>query len=228
MFTEGDLLGLAGVYGYVFSVVGVSYLLRNRVSNPRKVVHILTGGIVFFWWSFDSRLIMAGLAAFPFVILLLLATPRSPVRFLLESPLGQRSSEGHPYGLVMYAISWTIIAYVLFGDLIAASIGIASMAFGDGMGELIGRKFGRHKYAPRRSLEGTLAVLLATFVGVLALIWFYSDVISYSGGTVPDTPLLFAAALGGFVASLEGITPGSIDNLVIPLVVALFLHGLGV
>ncbi len=226
--TEGDILGLAGVYGYVLSVVLLSYLLRNKISNPRKLVHILTGGIVFFWWSFDTRLIMAGLAAFPFIPLLLLATPRSPIAFLRDGPLGSRTSEGHPYGLVMYAVSWTILAYLLFDDLFAASVAVASMSFGDGMGEMIGKRYGKHRYAAHRSLEGSIAVFLATLVCILVLIWFYFDLISYSGGNAPHAPLLFAAAIAGFVTFLEAITPGAVDNLVIPLAVGAFLHGLGV
>ena len=225
--TQGDLLGLAGVYGYVACVVLISWLLKGRVKNPRKIVHVLVGGIVFFWWSFDSRLIMAGLAAFPFVPILLLATPRSPVRFLRESVLGARSAEGHSYGLVMYAISWTIIAYALFDDLYAASIAVAAMSFGDGMGELVGRRFGRLKYMPHRTFEGSFAVFATTFVSVLVITWFYFDVVGVSGSTAPAVLLPFALAVGGFVAFLEAITPGSIDNLVIPLVTAGFLHTLG-
>jgi phytol kinase len=228
LLTQGDILGLVGVYGYVLSIVALSYLLRYKVSNARKLVHILTGGIVFFWWSFDTRLIMAGLAAFPFVPLLLLATPKSPVEFLRKSPLGMRSTEGHPYGLVMYAISWTIIAYVLFDDLVAASIAIAAMSFGDGMGELIGRRYGNHRYSSNRSFEGSLAVFMATAVCVLVLFWFYWDFISYAGGTVPTAPLLFALSIAGFVACIEAVTPGSVDNLVIPLVAAGLLHAMGV
>lgn len=216
------------MYGYVVSVVIVSWAFRNRVRNPRKIVHILVGGIVFFWWSFDSRLIMAGLAAFPFVPLLLLACPRSPVDFLKNSPLGARSSEGHPYGLVFYAISWTMIAYFLFDDLYAASIAIAAMSFGDGMGELVGRKVGRLTYLPNRTVEGSVAVFIATSVSILALTWFYFDVIGYSGSTVPALVVPFALVVGGFVASLEAITPGSVDNLVIPLACAGFLHIVGV
>jgi dolichol kinase len=226
--TQGDLLGLAGVYGYVACVVLISWLLRERVKNPRKIVHILVGGIVFFWWSFDTRLIMAGLAAFPFVPILLLATPRSPVRFLRESVLGARSSEGHAYGLVMYAVSWTIIAYALFDDLYAASIAIAAMSFGDGMGELVGRRFGRVRYMPHRTLEGSLAVFGTTFASVLVLTWFYFDVVGVSGSTAPAFLLPFALAVGGLVAFMEAITPGEFDNLVIPLVTAGFLHTLGV
>ncbi|MBU0685534.1 MAG: phosphatidate cytidylyltransferase [Thermoplasmatota archaeon] len=226
--TEGDLLGLLGVYGYVLAVVVISWLLRDKMSNARKLVHILTGGIVFFWWNFDSAAVMAGLAALPFVLLLLLATPRSPVAFLRKSPLGQRSSEGHPYGLVFYAISWTMIAYLLFDDLFAASIAIAAMSFGDGMGELVGRRYGKIRYLPHRTLEGSLAVFLATLVSTLVISWFYFGLIDYSGGTQPKLLVLFAFAVAGLVAFLEAVTPGAVDNLVLPLFVAGWLHMMGV
>lgn len=226
--TEGDLLGLAGVYGYVICIIVVSWALKGRMLNPRKIVHIFVGGIVFFWWSFDSRLIMAGLAAFPFVPILLLATPKSPVSFLRNSALGARSSEGHPYGLVFYAISWTMIAYFLFEDLYVASIAIAAMSFGDGMGEFVGRRFGKMKYMPNRTVEGSAAVMLTTTISILVLTWFYFDVIGYAGSTLPALLLPFALAVGGFVTLLEALTPGSVDNLVIPLVCGGFLHILGV
>lgn len=226
--TEGDLLGLLGVYGYVISVVLISWALKDHSRNPRKIVHILVGGIVFFWWSFDSKLIMAGLAALPFVPILLLACPKSPVSFLKDSPLGARSSEGHPYGLVLYAISWTIIAYFLFEDLYAASIAIAAMSFGDGMGELVGRRFGRRAYMPNRTVEGSVAVFLATSLSIIALTWFYFDVIGYAGSTIPALLLPFAFAVGGLVTFIEAATPGSIDNLVLPLVCGGSLHIMGV
>ena len=151
MLTQGDILGLLGVYGYVTCVIVLSHLLRNRLHNARKLVHILTGGIVFFWWSFDTPWVMAGLAALPFVPILLLMTPISPIKKLRESSLGEISSGGHPYGLVLYAISWTVIAFFLFDDLFAASIAIAAMSFGDGAGELIGRRYGKREYVPSRN-----------------------------------------------------------------------------
>jgi len=228
MFSQGDLLGLAGVYGYVLAVVIISWSVRKRFSNPRKVVHVLTGGIVFFWWSFDSSFVMAGLAALPFVPLLLLATPKSPIKALRNSPLGLSSSEGHPYGLVLYAVSWTVIAYFLFGDLFAASIAIVAMSFGDGMGGAIGERFGRLRYSPHRTVEGSIAVFSATAVSIVVLAWFYFSVIGYSGSTAPYLLAPFALAVAGLVTLLEALTPGSVDNLVIPLVIAVFLHGMGV
>lgn len=227
LLTEGDILGLIGVYGYVASVILVARLLRTKMRNPRKVVHIMTGGIVFFWWLFDTRWVMSLLAAFPFVPILLLFTPISPVAKLRNSSLGSISSEGHPYGLVMYAISWTIIAWFLFDDLFAASVAIASMSFGDGMGELIGSRFGKIVYLPSRSLEGSLAVFLATFVSVVVLGWFYFDVLGYPTTFQPIMMLMFALGIGLLVFCLEAITPGTIDNLVLPLLVGFFLHVIG-
>jgi len=226
--TEGDVLGLAGVYGYVACVVALSWLLKDRISNPRKVLHIMTGGIVFFWWAFDTREIMAGLAAFPFIVMLLLVSPISPIESLRTSPLGTRSAEGHSYGLVLYAVSWTIIAYALFHDLFAASIAIAAMSFGDGMGELVGRRFGTVRFMKNRTVEGSVAVFVATWTSIIVLDWFYFSVIGYSGGGSPDLLLPFAAAVAAFVTCLEAVTPGKIDNLVIPLVLAAYLHILGV
>lgn len=228
VLTEGDILGLTGVYGYVLAIVALSWLLKNRLTNPRKLVHILTGGIVFFWWAFDTREVMAGLAAAPFVALLLLCTPMSPFERLKNSPLGNRSSEGHHYGLVMYAASWTALAYFLFEDLFAASIAIAAMSFGDGMGELVGKRFGKVRYLHNRTLEGSLAVFAATLVSVLVLNWFYFGVIGYSGGGAPDMLPLFAISVAGIVTCIEAVTPGQIDNLVIPLAVGGYLHMLGV
>jgi phytol kinase len=226
--TQGDLLGLAGVYGYVGAVVAVSWLLKGRVRDLRKLVHILTGGIVFFWWSFDTRLVMAGLAAFPFVILLLLATPHSPIAFLRKSPLGERSEEGHAYGLVMYAFSWTVIAYFMFDELYAASIAIAAMSLGDGMAGLVGKRYGRHEYSSGKTIEGSLAILVTTVACIVVITWFYFDVIGYSSTSRPEMTVLFALAIGIFATLIEAASPGEIDNLVVPLVLAGFLHVMGV
>ncbi|MGQ9588211.1 MAG: hypothetical protein ACUVT7_07520, partial [Thermoplasmata archaeon] len=171
---------------------------------------------------------MAGLAAVPFVPLLLLASPISPVESLKRSPLGVRSSEGHPYGLVLYAASWAVIAYFLFDDLFAASVAIAAMSFGDGMGELVGRRFGRTRYAEHRTVEGSLAVFVATAASVLVLSWFYFDLIGYLGGERPEMNLLFALAVAALATFIEAATPGAVDNLVIPLIIGGYLHVLGV
>jgi dolichol kinase len=225
--TDGDLVGLIGVYGYVLAVAIVVGLLATRLSNPRKVMHVLIGGIVFFWWAFDTREVMAGLAAFPFVVILLLSSPKSPIGPLRRSYLGAVADEGHNYGLVMYAISWTIIAYAMFDHLLAASIAIAAMSFGDGTGGLVGRVFGKRKFMCNKTVEGTLGVFGATVLSVVVLVWFYSDVVG-AASLRPDSTLMFALAIGAFVSCLEAVSPGKLDNLVVPLTTGAYLALLGV
>jgi dolichol kinase len=227
VITGGDLVGLLGVYGYVSAVLVLTWKLRFRLGQPRKLLHVLTGGIVFFWWTFDTREVMAGLAALPFVALLLLATPKSPIPLLRRGPLELTSVEGHSYGLVMYAISWTLIAYFMFDNILAASIAIAAMSFGDGMAEAVGRRYGRITYLKGKTVEGSLAAFAFATISIAVLMWFYSDVIGCSGN-LPELWLPFAAAVGAFVCVLEAVTPGSIDNLIVPLATGGYLMVLGV
>jgi dolichol kinase len=102
------------------------------------------------------------------------------------------------------------------------------MSFGDGMGELVGRKYGRHLILRRRTAEGSAAVFISTFVSIIVLNAFYFSLIDYSQSSSPAMLLPFGAAVAGIVTCLEAVTPGRIDNLVIPLSVGLYLHMLGV
>ncbi len=223
MWSMGDIVGLVLVYSYVILVIIISTLAKKRFPGCgyRKIIHILVGNIAFLWWVFDSRYIMAFLAAAPFIVLLLLVTPRSPLRNLDSSFLKMATSQGHGYGLVYYAISWTILALLLFDDRMVASIGIVAMSYGDGVGGLIGKQYGRRKLWKDKSYVGTAAVMIGTFVATLAVIAFYT----YLNGVVPGlnvhqfsvlAALGLAAVVGLFVAVVEMLSPGEYDNIIVP------------
>lgn len=223
MWSMGDIVGLILVYSYVIVVIIISTLAKKRFPGCgyRKIIHILVGNIAFLWWVFDSRYIMAFLAAAPFIVLLLLVTPRSPLRKFENSFLKMATSQGHGYGLVYYAISWTILALVLFDDRMVASIGIVAMSYGDGVGGLIGKQYGRRKLWKDKSYVGTAAVMIGTFLATLAVIAFYT----YLNGVVPGlnvhqysvaTALGLAAVVGLFVSLVEMLSPGEYDNLIVP------------
>ena len=223
MWSMGDIVGLILVYSYVFLVIIVSTLAKRRFPGCgyRKIIHILVGNIAFLWWVFDSRYIMAFLAAAPFIVLLLLVTPRSPLRKLDNSFLKMATSQGHGYGLVYYAISWTILALLLFDDRMVASIGIVAMSYGDGVGGLIGKQYGRRKLWKDKSYVGTAAVMIGTFLAALAVLAFYT----YLNGVVPGLnvhqysaaqAIGLAAVVGLFVSLVEMLSPGEYDNLIVP------------
>ncbi len=232
MFSEGDLIGLAGVYIYVAIIVILAAKLKfiSTAKVHRKFVHIMIGNIVFIWWVFDSNYVMAFLAAAPFIPLLLLASPYSHFNKLKGSFLGRTTEESHDLGLVYYAISWTILAFFFFDLRLIASVAIVAMAYGDGMGGLIGKRFGKTRIFGKKTLEGTLAVFLATLVASIVVILFYQwlDVAGLLPSGLPlvglGTVLVYSLIVAAFVATVELLTPGAYDNLVIPLGTALLLY----
>ena len=235
MFTDGDLVGLAGVYIYVGLVIllAAKWKLIRNAKMHRKFIHIMVGNIVFIWWIFDTSYVMAFLAAAPFIPLLILASPHSSVKKLKQSFIGTATGEGHDYGLVYYAISWTLLAFFLFDHRMIASIAIVSMAYGDGMGGLIGKRFGKLRILGTKTLEGTSAVLFATMISSLTVMLFYQYLSNtgflFTPLVVLGTAVVMSLILGCIVAFVELITPGAIDNLVIPMSVAgiLLLVGMG-
>jgi dolichol kinase len=233
MVSTGDLVGLILVYSYIIIVILIATLIRRKypASGYRKVIHILVGNVVFIWWVFDSSYVMAFLAAGPFVFLLLLVTPYSPISKLDNNFLRAASAQGHGYGLVFYAVSWTILALVLFEDLVIASIAIVAMSYGDGLGGLVGKRYGRRKIWKDKSYLGTVTVACGTFVATLAVIMFYT----YLGGMIPSLYVFpyslaeavgLAVVVGVFVALVELFSPGEYDNLTVPLLTAALVLGL--
>jgi len=229
MFGSGDVAGLIIVYAYVaFVIAAASRASKRFPGSYRKIIHILIGNIVFLWWVFDDRWPMGLLAALPFVPVLLMATPNSPLRRKSLDPLRSASAAGHSYGLVYYAVSWTILAIFLFDDRMVAGIAIAAMSFGDGVGGLVGKRYGRRRLYHNKTYVGTIAVFLGTTVAALAVMAFYT----FLSGSMPQLnvpPLdpLYAVAVavltGAYVAVVELLSPGEYDNLIVPLSTAALL-----
>jgi dolichol kinase len=223
MFSMGDIVGLILVYSYVTLVIVISVYFKKIFPECgyRKVIHILIGNIVFILWLFDSRYVMAFLAAAPFIPLLIIMTPNSPLRKFDNSFLKMATAQGHGYGLVYYAVSWTVLALLLFDNRLVASIAIVAMSYGDGVGGLIGKQFGKRKLWKDKSYVGTSAVFCGTFLATLAVISFYTVLSGY----IPSLnvfdfgavrAILTAAIVGAFVTVVELFSPGEYDNLIVP------------
>ena len=239
----GDALGLILVYAYVGVMVVItdrSRFLRDH-SFQRKFIHVMIGNIALFWWVFDTNYVMSLLAAAPFIPLLFIFSKYGGkkekndsklVGDLKGSILSTASHDGHKLGLVYYAISWALLAFFAFNDLVIASVGIVCMAYGDGMGGLVGKTFGKRKIHGNKTLEGTLAVFMFAALAIFLMINYYNLLYSmglYGTRSIPLTiTALTAVGLSAYVAVVELYTPGEYDNLVIPLSTALimFLSGI--
>ncbi len=234
MVSPGDAVCLLLVYSYVAAVVLLARFLDSRGFDncKRKTVHVLTGNIVFMWWIFDSQYVMALLAAAPFIPILYLASPACRAERFKKTFLGYASEEGHDLGLVYYAVSWTVLAFFLFDYRAAASVGIVAMAYGDGLGGLIGERFGRRRLGNGKTLEGTLSVFMgaAAVTTIVMLFYQWLNAQGVYGSTAIGIPYIAGIALlvGAYVALVELYTPGRYDNLIIPISSALILVALGV
>ena len=198
-----DIVGLLLVYVYVALLILISEkLLKNYPNISRKFLHIMVGNILFILPLFTSREVITFLAAAPFILLTFLISPYSPLKIK-----NRVSSAGHGFGLVYYAISWTVLAFFFYDQPWIIAVGIAAMSYGDGMASLVGERIGKHKYnltGDTKSLEGSLTMFLVLLV-TLGVVLFYYD-------KLPSNYMVIVAV--ALVATVfEGITPKGLDNL---------------
>lgn len=198
-----DVIGLLLVYAYVAILILISEkILKSYPNLSRKFLHIMVGNILFILPLFTSREVITFLAAAPFILLTFLISPYSPLKIK-----NRVSASGHGFGLVYYAISWTILAFFFYNQPWIIAVGIAAMSYGDGMASLIGERFGKRKYnisGDTKSIEGSLAMFLVLIVTLGVVLVYYH--------TLPSSYMVIMAV--ALVATVfEGITPKGLDNL---------------
>lgn len=212
---SGDLLGLASVYLYVvllFLFTEKAPIKSRFVS--RKILHIGVGNIIFLLPLFETRWVMTFLAAAPFILVTFLFSPYSPLK--IDS---RTSSDGHGFGLVYYAISWTLLAFLFFDNPIIIAVGIAAMSYGDGFASLIGKKYGDHRFTlvgDEKTLKGSSSMFIFTLVMIFVSFWYY--------GVGPANHILEILLVAGAATMAEIVTPNGLDNLTSSLTAAILYY----
>ncbi len=218
IFKECLLMGLC--YGYILSMILVSGMMgaflkvSRRVS--RKFLHAMIGNLPFVIPFFTMRA-APFLVAAPFIIVTFIASPYSPFATLRGrlSSLSDLTDEGHHLGLIFYAISYTVLAYLFPSRPWIIAAGILPMAYGDSAAALVGERHGRMRYGFVRdkSLEGSLAMFATSFLS-LAVSMFY---FSYLYGFAAFEKIVPALAVAVVVAVVECLSPKGFDNITVPL-----------
>lgn len=214
---HSDIAGLALVYVYVAILLIISEKLLNKYPTfGRKFLHIMTGNIAFLLPVFQTREIMAFLAAGPFILFTFLMSPYSPIK----SIKGKTSSAGHGMGLVYYSITWTILAYVFFDYKIVIAIGILAMSYGDGFASLIGSKYGKKKYkiySNQKSYIGSISMFIFSIIVFIIALFFYEININLN--------IIFILIITAFSSTIaEMLTPKGLDNLSVPFIASLYFY----
>ena len=212
---QNDFVGIAFVYIYVILLLIFTekILSKKYPKTSRKILHIMTGNIAFILPIFQTREMMAFLAAGPFILFTFLMSPYSPVK----SVRGKTSKAGHGLGLVYYAIAWAVLAYIFFDTKEVIAIGILAMSYGDGLASLIGIKFGKKKYKifeDLKSYVGSHAMFTFTFIMMIVALLFYGKL------SLTYETLFLMLCIAGISTIAEGVTPKGLDNLSVPFVAA--------
>lgn len=212
---QNDFVGIAFVYIYVILLLIFTekILSKKYPKTSRKILHIMTGNIAFILPVFQTREMMAFLAAGPFILFTFLMSPHS----LIKSVRGKTSEAGHGLGLVYYAIAWAVLAYLFFDTKEVIAIGILAMSYGDGLASIIGIKFGKKKYQifeDAKSYIGSYAMFTFTFIMMIIALLFYGKL------SLNYETLFLLLCIAGISTIAEGVTPRGLDNLSVPFVAA--------
>jgi dolichol kinase len=188
----------------------------------RDVLHIGAGVWPLGWGAWRSPWPPVALATAGLIVLR--AVPLLGRRIEAARSLeGAVSGEGEAWsGLVLYAFSAAAFTGVgLLGrSPFPAAAALLALALGDGIGGLVGRRWGSGHYrvpwAKTKSVNGTLAVFVCSAFAV--------EVAGVAFGVRLDTSRVLVAGLAAAVA--EALAPRATDNLLVPLAVWLVTGGL--
>jgi phytol kinase len=199
-----------------------------RSGDARKINHVsaLAGGAVCFGWLppevASGSFLTAGLLLF--VLLGIVCVLRGRPRFALLFHGHVRASDAphestHVWASWLLAVYGLTLANLLFGMVVTRTAALL-LGVGDGLGEPVGVRFGRHRYAVPglgsggrswRSVEGSAAVFGSSLVVVLCCFWDGS-------ATTLAIRLLGATTVAMAVAIVEAVSPHGVDNFTIPVV----------
>lgn len=224
-----EATALAVITLAVVALLGASELARRRLELPaefsRKVVHVGTGVVIFFAPMWIDTTAPVLLVAVVFTLANIAAYARGWLPAVHHTT--RRS-----YGTVYYPLALAILAPLLWHDapeIVAAAMLV--LAVGDGAAGIVGEL----ARAPRRytlvgdakSIEGSIAMFLATLASLHLALAVYPDRSIPVAALLASHPLLLFAtlvAISAAATAAEALTPHGLDNLSVPLVTALLLY----
>ena len=193
---------------WIITILGIAFLCKRyfpkKEELSRKIIHIGTGPVILLAWLFDIPKNIAFLTA-------LLITLALGVNYQYRLLPAIEDIERKSFGTIAYGISITLLL-LLFWPRYASSIsiGVLSMAFGDGLAGLIGRSIDSPKWlvlGQTKSIVGTLTMGLVVVVTT-------SIISSINSLGMQPLEILAISLVATF---LEQISPWGIDNLTVPI-----------
>ena len=212
------LLGLAWSYVCLYFAGYLKKEKNFRTGHTRKIFHILmflSAAVIQSAWGLFNVYIF-GIMIF---LVVLYSIFKGKENILYEALAREKDAPNRTYYIIMPGILTFIggiASMSLFGEI--AIVGYLVCGLGDAMGEIVGTKFGKHKYhvnwfgqISERSYEGSVAVFIACIFAItLGVILTPSLSLNiYSFITIPI--IAFASTL------LEAFSPHGWDNAIMQI-----------
>ena len=192
----------------IFAILGITLLLKKLNQPPwrvRKIGHILIHFALAFIPYFFVNLFD----------LLITIVVLKVIEYCTRN--GERNIE--------LIINSTLTAATVFGlyflfqnNLFIYTASLLTLSLGDGLGEIIGRPYGKIKYRIflDKSAEGSFAVFVGSCIGIL---------LSFAVNNILVTANIWKIFVGAIiVVVVEACNYWFIDNISVPIITALFLY----
>jgi len=204
---------------------------RGWISShlSRKIIHIGTGPVFVLCWLLfketpSARYLAAlvpGLITVQFLLVGLgIIKDEAAVKALTRT--GNRREILR--GPLFYGIIFVIMTILYWKDSPIGMVALMLMCGGDGMADVVGRRFGKAKlpWAANKSWMGSLAMFLGGWVLALCVLWVYVASGIFTGPMSIYLPALTWIALATTI--VESLPIQDIDNITITICAVLLGH----
>ncbi len=193
---------------WIITILVIAFLCKKyfpkREELSRKIIHIGTGPVILLAWLFDVPKNIAFFAA-------LFVTIALGINYQYRLLPAIEDIERKSFGTVAYGISITLLLLVFWPNYaLSISIGVLSMAFGDGLAGLIGRSINSPKWlvlGQTKSIAGTFT--MGSVVTVIT-----ATISSIHNLSIQPLEIIAISLIATF---LEQISPWGIDNITVPI-----------
>ena len=150
----------------------------------RKGIHIINGLWVFVL-PFFQRTLAVLLVFIAFIYVFFLARPNSRFGSFFSKSFDNMArpvdkNKGFLVGPTIYVVM--VLIMIGFIDFRIAGAVFAILAFGDGFATIFGRKIGKHRLSNGKSIEGSIAFFLFSFVSSIAVFMLINQFNTPSAG----------------------------------------------
>jgi len=193
---------------WIITILVIAFLSKRyfpkKEELSRKIIHIGTGPVILLASLFDIPKNIAFFSA-------LFITITLGINYQYRLFPAIEDIERKSFGTIAYGISITLLLLAFWPAYASSiSIGVLSMAFGDGLAGLVGRSINSTKWSvlgQTKSIAGTFT--MGTVVAITT-----ASISSINNLSIQPLEIIVISLIATF---LEQISPWGIDNLTVPI-----------